>query len=528
VWENTSPATSMRILAVMAQALDRRRPYPSDALSALFGPVERWGWALEKPVPFTPSPLRCSPPQPRPGEDYAATYLGWRESIETEEADSWTQASKVASWSARRPDDEYSLAVLFGGTATGWHALLTTLGGSILGSGSRLNVVNLSERAVTPSLKTLARKCGYRVRIDTVAPSKTSFDLLSFVGHGELIDFVIDVIHHEGETTAEAREDRALLRSVAGAMTEPPTSERLWAGLRVLLRESGPPGPGDPLTPAEYQRMSSLFGEQRRQHTDVVARASRLEHELSDFVALERSARHAAPESARDPEDLRILEAARTPDRLDFDFSVRILISAMVRRMMRPPSTNGRDLYLIVGADRLNRRLIQSLSDLAEEGGARLVMLFAHLRDDALDALGSGNAAIAFMRLTDHREAAQASSFIGEEEKFVISQTTRTRSESYEQSRGRSTSDERGQSGARSSDFSRTLTESVGHSDSTNVGSSRGESFTASETDQRVEEPIAKPHVLQSLPETGLLLVNLQTRAPVFADCDPTIVLRPA
>ncbi len=132
------------------------------------------------------------------------------------------------------------------------------------------------------------------------------------------------------------------------------------------------------------------------------------------------------------------------------------------------------------------------------------------------------------MRLTDHREATQASNFIGTDHKFVVSQTTRTRGESYEQSRGDTASDERGRSDARGPDFGRTLTQSIGHSHSTNVGSSRGENFTASETDQRVLEPIAEPHVLQSLPETGLLLVNLQTRVPVFADCDPTIVTIPA
>ena len=52
--------------------------------------------------------------------------------------------------------------------------------------------------------------------------------------------------------------------------------------------------------------------------------------------------------------------------------------------------------------------------------------------------------------------------------------------------------------------------------------------LTASVTDQRVEEPIAEPHVIQSLPETGILLVNLESRRPTFADCDPTIVLTTA
>jgi hypothetical protein len=498
-------------------------------LSALFGPVERWGWALERPEPFKPSALRCAPPEPRAGSDYAAAYEDWRGQIEAEEANALALASIDASWSARRPPGDYPLAAVFGGTVTGWHALVTTLGCSILGSGSRLNVVNLSERRVTASLKTLARRCGYRVRIDTVAPDTSSIDVFSFAGQEQLIDFVVDVIHHNAETSAEARADRAVLRSVTDVMTLPPTVVRVQEGLRVLLRESGPPGPDDVLSPDEYQRLSSLVGDQRREHTDIVARASRLEHELSDFIALERSGWHASPEVSPDPDDLRIIEAARTPDRRDFDFSVRILVQALVRRLMSPsPPRFERDVFVIVGADRLSSHLIQSFSDLAEGGSVRLAMIFTHLRDETLDALGSGKAAIVFMRLTDHREAAQASSFIGSEKKFVVSQTTRTRSESYEHSQGRASSKEHGRSDARGPDFGRTLTESGSSSDSINVGSSRGESFSASETDQRVIEPITEPHTFQSLPETGLLIADRDTRVPVFADCDPTLLAIPA
>ena len=45
-----------------------------------------------------------------------------------------------------------------------------------------------------------------------------------------------------------------------------------------------------------------------------------------------------------------------------------------------------------------------------------------------------------------------------------------------------------------------------------------------SATDQRVIEELIQPTVIQGLPETGLLLVNLADRTAVFADCDPTLV----
>jgi hypothetical protein len=501
----------------------------SPAMRALFGSGERWGWELEVPTPAGWSPLRNCPPVPGAGEVYTQKYQEWREQIESQEAASRERALDVALWSPRRPQDDYAMAAMFGGTATGWHALVTTLGGSIIGSRSHLTIVNLSERSVVASLRKLARSWGYRVRMDTVTPQKSSIDLFSYIGHERLVDFIVDVIHHPDEQPSnDALEDRAVLRAVAGSLGEPLTVERLQAALRVVLRESAPPSRGDLIGSDEYQRLSALYGEERRQRTDVVARAAQLESALSDFVKLEQSGRLAPPERSVPQEDLRVIEAWSTPDRLDFDFSVRLLIEAVLRRVMRQAAAPGDDkrVLVIVGADRLKRRLIQSLSDLAEQRSDKLVLLFAHLRDDALDALGSGHAAIGFMRLTDHREASEASKFIGSEHKFVMSQTTRSRSESYEQQQGHNTGRDHGRSDSRGPDFGRTIGESLSVSEGTSTGHSRGETLTATDMDQRVLEEIVEPHILQSLPETGLLFVNLQTRQPVFADCDPTIVTR--
>lgn len=81
---------------------------------------------------------------------------------------------------------------------------------------------------------------------------------------------------------------------------------------------------------------------------------------------------------------------------------------------------------------------------------------------------------------------------------------------------------------SRGPDFGTTIGQSSSCAKGTTSTASRGEGFTASETEQRVDEPITEAHVLQSLPETGLLLVDLQTREPVFADCDPTLVVSPS
>ncbi len=513
----------------MAEVLGRSRPYPSEAASALFAPAERWGWALDVPPEYKPSDLRNSPPTPRPGEDHAVAYQRWREQIEAEEEALGSQSTALATWTPRRPQEDYAMAAVFGGTTTGWHALLTTLGGSVLGSGSSMTIVNLSERAVTDSLRKLAKKSGYRVRFDTVSPKAAGLDLFGFVGREQLIDFLVDVIYPDDPAaSAEAREDRALLREVVGALQDELTCERLQAGLRVLLREAGPPQRGDVLRADQYQRLSSLVGEYRRQHTDVMQRAVRLAHALDDFVALERAARHAPPERDDVPIDLRVLQAERTPDRLDAEFNARLLVAAVIRRAVRRRVQPGgqREMLVVLGADRLGRRLIDSLSDLAEEGSLQLVLVFAHLRDDALDALGASKAAVCFMRLTDYREAEQASKQIGTKFDFVVSQVTKSRSENYERAHGTNQGQESGRSTSRGPDFGTTVGESSGRSSGTSTNVSQGQSFTASETEQVMDRPIAEAHVIQALPETGLLFVDLTTRRPVFADCDPTILTR--
>jgi len=68
-----------------------------------------------------------------------------------------------------------------------------------------------------------------------------------------------------------------------------------------------------------------------------------------------------------------------------------------------------------------------------------LTLLFRHLRDEA--ALGLiGGGATAFMRLGNHREAEQASDFIGRHQKFVLSGWTATRGGEHTATHGTSES----------------------------------------------------------------------------------------
>jgi hypothetical protein len=430
------------------------------------------------------------------------------------------------AWKSCRPTYPYSSAAVFGGTLTGWDAFTVTFGASTLASGAALTVINLSERQVTGALCKLAKEWGCGVREDMVAPGETTVDLAAYVQADGLVDFILDVLYPEGDSDSvrELREDRTLLRTVAELLKTRITARRLRSGLRVILRESERDNDHLHLSLEERTALAARYGDERRQRTDVIERAARLDDELREFVALEDPA-SLLPESAGAAGGLRIIEVARTKTHYDLDFSRRILVQATLRRLRNGPTQRSQaEAILILGADAMRSASLDAIADLAQSTGVRVTLVFAHLRDDVVDALGAAGGAVAFMRLTDPREAAVAADYIGKDEKMVIGQRTRSRSENYAQQAGTMTNQASGQNQSLGPGFGASIGSNVTLTAGTQNSETRGETITMSVTDQRVIEELIRPTVIQGLPETGLLLVNLAERTAVFADCDPTLV----
>ena len=154
------------------------------------------------------------------------------------------------------------------------------------------------------------------------------------------------------------------------------------------------------------------------------------------FVALEDPA-SLLPSPLRAAGGLRIIEVARTKTHYDLDSSRRILVQATLRRLRNGPAQRSPpEEILILGADAMRTASLDAITDLAQSTGVRVTLVFAHLRDDVVDALGAARAAVAFMRLTDPREAAAASGYVGKDEKIVIGQRTLSRSENYARQAG--------------------------------------------------------------------------------------------
>jgi hypothetical protein len=213
-------------------------------------------------------------------------------------------------------------------------------------------------------------------------------------------------------------------------------------------------------------------------------------------------------------------------------------------------------VLVVAGADTLRRAHVERLDQVARKNGIRLVLLFRHLRQDAADLIGGGDAAV-FMRLGNFKEAEAAANFIGKEHRFVASQFTVSHSTntstSTSDSTTRGTSSQDSTSTGTQSSRSRNLNYgwlfsyraasggvSSGTQDSTSVSTgtswSQAQSTTrqsgASESEsvgyQRTHDYTVSPTMLQGLSPTAFILVDPQDPgSPRLGDCDPQILTQP-
>jgi hypothetical protein len=184
---------------------------------------------------------------------------------------------------------------------------------------------------------------------------------------------------------------------------------------------------------------------------------------------------------------------------------------------------------VIAGADELQRRHIERLSDVCERREVRLVFLFRHLREASLEVLGGGE--VGFMRLGNHEEAMRAADFIGRHHTFVLSELTQTLGGNETHTTGTAEGQSTGEGATR--EFAHIFRQSSQWNRSRNWGASQsaatGSSWTVASSRQRVYEHTVEPRTLQDLPDYAMLLVQSRPGGPVLAavDCNPDIVTLP-
>jgi hypothetical protein len=502
-------------------------------------------------------------------QEFIDAKQGWDQRIADHNAAEQRRVGSVPLKFPLAPVGRPSRVDVVGGTAMGWTSLLATTGSSILSGGSSVMVLDLTGQDVAGPLATLAGELGIGDQSALVPGSLGAPWLLGDLDARDLADVLaaaMDSMRRKNDNVDLAAMDAEIIQTVTSRLERPWTFDRMVAGVRVL-RATYDPDESPVLSAVELQRLTD--------RADLIDKSERLRDELR-FVESQLSilgdSRRQADDTGTPPTSLWLpsgLSIIRNEERnlRRKGFVDQVLFQAVVHHLGNS-AVEARDPVLIVaGADELGLATLESLAQEAPSRGIRLVYLFAHLRQDTRDFLGTGHSATVLMRMGNPSEAEEAAKLIGKGNKFTLSQLSRQVGTNSSETISRSVTETEGhgvtstvggsssvtaggshgsswssgdaggsQGGSSGSHWSQTSSstwaESVARNWSTSRqegrSSSEGRSDTFGEVYQRVYEFTVEPTQIQSLEPTVFFLVD--SRAPErarIADCFPSVVLEP-
>ncbi|MGY1761467.1 hypothetical protein ACI79G_04115 [Geodermatophilus sp. SYSU D00779] len=466
-------------------------------------------------------------------QQFQEEHARWQRDVSAHDA---AEGARVSSRDAFFPlelDPPPSRVDVFGGTGRGWVNLLTTMGGSVLGSRTPMVMVDLTQHRLSAALQEVAGLRGLEVRRHEFPDDLAA--LLSGLGSDELAEVLAEAVH-----TGRSGSDRQdlvpigadLLRVVLRVLGGQVSARRIAAGLRVLDRTYFD-DPDDILTFDERSRLS--------ERVDLIGQTERTRDELGRLIsAFDRLGAADGAQDAMDPAvptleaDVPLLVLETAPGRsLVTDLVDAVLFHAVSGHVSNGSSWVVGRVVVVVGADRMGVRALEELHRQARRRRVRLVFLFEHLRDDLQQLIGGADSAALIMRLANHQEAEVAANFIGKGHKYVLGQVTRSLGETDTVGGGTSqtTTDTYSETFGRTvgNGSSRSYSEaySVAQSFTASENWSRGTTTTHGTTDTRVYEFMMEPTQIADLPETAFVLIDygLRGRRVVVGDSDPKYYL---
>ncbi len=474
--------------------------------------------------------------------EYLEATSAWQERTAQFEAAEIKRSETVDVWYPVPLSETARMTCVFGGTPVSWTAVLATLGASLVGSGVRIVIGDLSRRLTADVLCNLCRAMDIPAAEAVLPGGAADADLFADVSWSDLSTVLVEVLHSAQQnldtSRRERQEDRAVIREVAECLDPhgPVSIARLRRGL-LAVQGVALPGDGENIIDVEeYDRLAGLFNEVQRQHGGVMERVTRIERALRDFEVLDGASRaHADGEDLAAPLErspvaggghghLRVIGVDKQTDDLENDRLVDLLFQLLLRQVRRGGAQT--DVLVILGADRIRREALEALMTHAEQERIGVLLFFEHLRQDAIEIIGGGGAAAAFFALGNHREAREASDFIGGEYKWVEAQHTASASESLTRTRGSDQSTATSGTLGFPAGISLGRSQTKGRSYSNAFGQHR--EYAISE--QRVREAVIEPEVLMGLPVTGMIYVEVLPggqRIAANVDCHPQIAFAP-
>jgi hypothetical protein len=448
--------------------------------------------------------------------NHQAAYAVWRERGIAHQRAEHQRVSQFAEWGAAHPPPGTRRVDIVGGSLWGWEALLTIFGGSLLCTRGALTLVDFTGEAACRELVRLAEVTGTSVDVKLLPSQLAETNLLADLEPRHLVDTLIESMYGDvptGTRASRAQDDR-ILSAVCTALAPNITMARVAAALRVLMGEATAT---EALTVTERDTIADqLFADEfkRQVHADL----RRIESYIHPLEALGTAAADADLPTLTCLVDESDGRSARRELLKD------LIVQWLIRRVssLRLPTRS----LVIVGADEVSHLHLERLTDLCERRDIRLVLLFRHLRDSSVQALGGG--AVGFMRLANHEEARHAAEFIGRQHKFALSQLTRTLGGNDTHS----VADTVGQHKQRGGGWGpggRVSNWGVSRSWSQTVTRAEGTNWSDAAAAERVYEYAVEPRTLQDLPDYALLLVTGQGNGSVLqpVECNPEILTLP-
>lgn len=458
---------------------------------------------------------------------FQAAAEDWQARVIEHDRHEHARIASAVLWYPVQPTQRWSQVNVFGGTADGWASLLATLGLSLLSAGSRLLVMDFTERGVARDLAALADTVGYAVRTDLV-PGEciVGVDGLSAAEAGELVADALDGFRGQHPDTERAHAfDSEAIEAVCAQLGSRYSFERIAAGLAVARRTFDTDCPS-PVTAAEIRqlnRVNEILGSLLSDNDELrfLTAAMRL--------VAGRSARAPIVEPIWPQAGLRVIATSDANAR-----RTRLLNRLVFFRVLHEIRSGIVDAnagaVLVAGADQLSASELEALAHDADRAGLRLVVICEHLRGDHARLLGAHGSAALLMRLGPTEEAVAAADFVGRGHRFVLSQLS--------EQIGRSFTD--GVSDTAGDSVTSTITEtysptSTGSSDSRSRAAtwsrtrslSWGHNTSGTHTWARAYEYAVEPTTFQSLPVTAFMWVENsgKDRRVVAGDCNPGIAL---
>jgi hypothetical protein len=474
-------------------------------------------WAGRQDLVPDPSDTR------RAKAEYEEAMEAWEERVTQFEEAETRRSESVNTWFPVPLSQAARMTCIFGGTSVSWTAALSTLGASLLGAGSRIVIGDLSRRLTADVLCDLSRAAGI-TPIETVLPrDAANGELLTGMDWRDLSSVLVEVLHSAQQDLDVSRREREMDQSVILDVADCLNESGLVSVTRLrraFLIVRGSAVTEETFDAGECERLRALGEELQRQHVGVAERVSRIERALRAFELLDA----AEPQASSDPSDLQVIRVQEQTDDLENERLVDLLFYLLLYRVRRGKLQT--DVLIILGADRIRREALESLITQAEQQDIKVLLFFEHLRHYAVDIVGGGGATAVFMTLGNHREAKEASDFIGGEYKWVEAQHTASASKSLTQTPSVQVLTARSVTGG----LPPTLTVARTKTEGRSYSEAFGQQLEYTRAEQRVREAVIEPEILMGLPATGMICVEVQPggqRTAVNIDCHPQIVFAP-